>query len=148
MFFAGYPIRGCIDYGEIYQENNIVVGAPYVKSLITAECLQFSGVVITETAFKMCRPALSQSPIVPIIPDLCVPTKNGAMMMPCLNWIRRAPKTKRCDVFFDGTDWRQVLYEKFAANGKSIDESVWPKLQNTENVIKALINQIHIQEHK
>ena len=148
LFFAGYPIRGCVDYGEVYQENNIVVGAPYVRSLMTAECLQFSGVVVTATAFELCRPMLSKTHVVRMIPDFCVPTKNGAIKMHCLNWFMRGKKSGRSDVFFNGSDWRQVLYEKFAANGKSIDESVWPKLVNTENVIRAFINQIHIQEQK
>lgn len=147
MFFAGYPIRGCVDYGEVYQEDNIVVGAPYVRSLITAECLQFSGVVLTEKAFELCGAELSQNSVVNMIPSLCVPTKNGPIKMPCLNWIITGKKRGRGDVFINGSDWRQVLYEKFAANGKSIDESVWPKLVNTENVIKAFINQIHNQKH-
>ena len=148
MFFAGYPIRGCVDYGEVYQENNIVVGAPYVKSLITAECLQFSGVVVTAAAYALCRPALSPTSMIHMIPDHCVQTKEGATKMHCLNWLMRGKKSGRDDVFFGGADWRQVLYERFAANGKPIDESVWPKLVNTENVLRAFINQIHNHEQK
>lgn len=147
LFREGYPVRGCVDAGAVYMSEKLVVGSPYVKSLRLGESLDFSGVVITDDALRFCKQhdgGAIAGEVFNVI-DLYVPLKNkdGRMeysLQKCLNWIisNGAYATKQ---FNENQDWRQLLYEKFAANGKSMTESALRKLANTENTIRAFIMQ-------
>ena len=147
LFREGYPVRGCVDAGAVYMSEKLVVGSPYVKSLRLGESLDFSGVVITDAALEFCKQhegADIAGKAFNVI-DLHVPLKNkdGRIeysLQKCLNWIISVgPYASK--QFNENQDWRQLLYEKFAANGKSMTESALRKLANTENTIRAFIMQ-------
>lgn len=147
LFREGYPVRGCVDAGAVYMSEKLVVGSPYVKSLRLGESLDFSGVVITDAALEFCKQhegADVNGKAFHVI-DLHVPLKkkDGRIeysLQKCLNRIiPGGPYAIK--QFNENQDWRQLLYEKFAANGKSMTESALRKLANTENTIRAFIMQ-------
>ena len=147
LFREGYPVRGCIDAGAVYMSEKLVVGSPYVKSLRLGESLDFSGVVITDAALEFCKRhegADIAGKVFNAI-NLHVPlrSKDGSIeysLQKCLNWIISGGPYA-IEQFNENRDWRQLLYEKFAANGKSMTESALRKLANTENTIRAFIMQ-------
>lgn len=147
LFREGFPVRGCVDAGAVYMSEKLVVGSPYIKSLHCGEALDFSGVVITDKALEFCKEherGAINGEVFNVI-DLCVPlkTKGGTVeysRQKCLNWlIPNGPYAIK--QFDENHDWKQLLYEKFAANGKSMTESALRKLVNTENTIRAFIMQ-------
>ena len=147
LFREGYPVRGCVDAGSVYMSEKLVVGSPYVKSLRIGESLDFSGVVITDTALEFCKQHEGNGIVGKTFNtiNLYVPLKNKDgnieySLQKCLNWIISDGLFANKQ-FNENQDWRQLLYEKFAANGKSMTESALRKLANTENTIRAFIMQ-------
>jgi hypothetical protein len=47
-FFLGLPMRGCIDIGTFYYNDNIFAGDTIMRSYNQSESLNFSGIVLTE----------------------------------------------------------------------------------------------------
>jgi hypothetical protein len=47
-FFLGLPMRGCIDIGTFYYNDNIFAGDTITRSYNQSESLNFSGIVLTE----------------------------------------------------------------------------------------------------
>lgn len=148
----GFPVRGCVDAGAVYLSEKLVVGRPYVNSLHIGEALDFFGIVITNDALDFCKKHEEDGMGVSVfdVIDLYVPLKSrdGRIeysLQKCLNWLVPGdPYASK--QFNENQDWRQFLYEKFAANGKSMTESALRKLANTENTVRAFI--MHNKEAK
>ena len=145
LFEKGYPSRGCIDFGPVHWEDDLVIGNPYANSYKVSESLDFSGVVITEEAFKVYDEHYRATTIKfsgTYFKPLPVPLKTGGFReMINVNWIKPTRYTTLASQFENSKDLRQLLYEKFAANGKTMTESALRKMANTENVIRAFIMQ-------
>ena len=141
LFVSGYPVRGCIDAGFIYQAGSVIVGYPYINALSIGESLDFSGVVITDNALKLdcdCETEFSSTASAASL-TLNVPTKLGEKECLCLNWLAPPDKNSPNQEISKLMDIKQFLYEKFAEHGKSINTSVLRKITNTENTIRAFI---------
>lgn len=141
LFMSGYPVRGCIDAGIIYQAGRVVVGYPYINALSIGESLDFSGVVITDNALKLdydCETEFNATASAVSL-TLSVPTKLGEKEYRCLNWLAPPDKNSQNPEISKLIDIKQFLYEKFAEHGKSINTSVFRKITNTENTIRAFI---------
>lgn len=142
---TGFPVRGCVEVGPVCFASNAIVGRPYVNALKISDSLDFSGVVVTEEALKYCKDhentALKGNFFDTV--ELLVPVKGmqGYQPKSCVNWTHPTPSFLLDGQFDENHDWRQLLYEKFAANGKSMTESALRKLANTENTIRAFIMQ-------
>lgn len=141
LFMSGYPVRGCIDAGVLYQTDSIVVGHSYANALSIGESLDFSGVVITDNAIKLdydCETEFSSTASA-ISVLLNVPTKEGEKEYHCLNWLVPPDKNSTNPDISKLIDIKQFLYEKFSEHGKSINTSVFRKITNTENTIRTFI---------
>lgn len=141
LFMSGYPVRGCIDAGIIYQVGSVVVGYPYINALSIGESLDFSGVVITDNALKLdydCETKLGSTASAASL-ALNVPTKQGEKEYHCLNWLMPSDKNSPNPDMSKLVDIKQFLYEKFSEHGKIINASVLRKITNTENTIRAFI---------
>lgn len=139
MLCCGYPVRGCVDFGKVYLEENsgLFFGRPYVNSLKISETLDFSGVVLTKEAlskYNQIIPSISQ--VVRVL-NMPVPLNSGEFVdMNCLNWLSKKDYER-----YASQDIRQILYTKFSAKGKRMGESALRKMANTENTIRAFLIQ-------
>lgn len=146
MFALGLPIRGCLNFGttaHYNDENKIVVsGKAYVDAHNIAESLEFSGSVLTEALHERIiesqkvinYPPMQFSLNLPcIVKDKskkeCI-TKN----MWCLDWLDDT------DFLKDQADIRQLIFDSFTAHGKTVQDSVISKINNTETIIRLLIS--------
>jgi hypothetical protein len=57
-FVNGFPMRGCLDFGEYYYNNNVFAGKAIVNSYNEGNSLEFSGIVITDKAYEYIKPIL------------------------------------------------------------------------------------------
>ena len=141
LFAHGFPVRGCIDVGDVLRGENLVIGKPYVNSLQKAERLEFSGVVVTDEAFKIYNTMNDKARIVCPLSELPIPVKGGYVTAMCLNWLlpneKSSAKILNCGI----EDLEQLLYEKFSANGKVMGEAAVRKLSNTAMTVRAFLAQ-------
>lgn len=141
LMAKGFPARGCIDVGPVLYGDNIIVGQPYVNSFLISEKLEFSGVVITKSAFDFYQTACTGLKNLFASIELQVPFKTGYATAMCVNWLlpteRKAAEIMKCGI----DDIEQLLYEKFSANGKVMGESALRKLSNTAITIRAFLAQ-------
>jgi hypothetical protein len=133
-FINGFPMRGCIDIGEVYYYDNVFAGKTIVKCFNESEKINLSGLLLTENAFNNLKEHSNEFTKVYLdkyIHDYNVPMKNNIEEKKhIIDWIRN-----RDDI----NDLRQNIFESFNAHNKEINLSVMEKINNTENMCRYLL---------
>jgi len=135
MFHSGLPVRGAIDYGEFFAEDHCFAGKPIMHCHQLAEELELSGGVVSSAATCKITELLG-------LLDTRVPRDDLGLMY-------LVPKKGECSERLFLLDWwdheknhsdiRQAVFEAFQGHRKDIRENVYPKLENTELSIRALV---------
>lgn len=145
MFTCGIPIRGCLSCGIVARYKNdsatIISGGAYVEAIRIADCLEFSGTVLTDKIYHAYNEILKNGelPLCHLVQLPCVvkdKSKKGCVTqdMWCLDWLDDTEFLK------DHADVRQLIFNSFASHGKVVRDSVNNKIGNTENNIRLLIS--------
>jgi hypothetical protein len=137
-FIHGLPMRGCLDFGEYYYNNNIFAGKTIVNSYNYGSNLEFSGVVITEDAYKQIELISLNEEFYKKFISYCifkylVPLKNKKDKLAyIIGWY------EECD-FPENQDIRQFIYDAFYAYNKNIDTATVVKINNTEKILRFFV---------
>ena len=136
-FEKGFPMRGYIDYGSFYYNNennkNIIAGETIVKCYLETNNFDFSGLVISDVAYKFCLDFdyfyLNQFFTRKIIDKYLVNTKGSENYKYVLN------------TFFgiEKIDLVQFIFECFHKYNKEINDDVMKKINNTEKIMRHFI---------
>lgn len=127
LFRAGLPVRGAIEFGEIFKQERILAGKPLVNAYSLSENLNCAAVVLTvatETWLKslvcFCPPLIWQN-----FNLLHVPTKKGSFDLQCLR--NQGLFSKKTPI----TDVRDYVGAAFSRHSKDVSVDVLEKLANT-----------------
>jgi hypothetical protein len=131
-FDAGLPLRGAIDYGEFFIEDNVFAGKPFVESYELSNRLALSGCVLTEGLKDRIGKSASEPPNNSLLFPYKVPLNDGKEA-DCLvvDWL--SPFVQWGEV---PLDVKQYIETKFSAFGKQIKSNVRPKIDNTEKILR------------
>jgi hypothetical protein len=145
-FEKGFPMRGYVDYGEFYynDENNksIIAGKTIINCHQQTNNLDFSGLVIDENTCKFCKSFdyfyLNYIFEKKIIDKYLVDTKNGEEEKYVLNAF----------LDIDKLDLTQYIFDCFHKYNKEINNEVMKKIRNTEKIMRHFVfnnNQLNKQ---
>jgi len=133
-FENGFPMRGFVDYGEYYFNNdvniNIIAGKTIVKCHQETSAFDFSGLVIDDSVRKYCMnfnyDILNLLFDKKVIADYLVNLKN------------KEDHKYVCNFIIDGINENldQYIFNSFHKHNKEISNEVMKKINNTENIMK------------
>ena len=144
LYSHGFPIRGRIEIGDVVIESNFIFGKPFVNALIKAECLDFTGVTVSDEVVELFSNI--SSPIMQTIKScrLVVPLKDGSETNAyCMDWMDCHTNSQ-----FRDNKFTQQLYDKFGMYSKTITRDVHRKIINTERIVHEIITQTSLQKDK
>ena len=136
LFKAGLPVRGAIEYGEIFKQERILAGKPLINAYSLSENLNCAGVVLTiatETWLKN-LPCFFPILIWQHFNLLHMPTKKGTFELQCL---------ANPGLFVKGTpisDIRNFVCASFSLHGKDVSSDILDKLENTIGLFRTEID--------
>ena len=130
-FKNGFPMRGCLDVGSFYFNNNIFAGDTIVNSFKEAETINFSGLVITSNALRYLQNNGREHVnlfLQEYVNKYIVPLKNNIEEYKYLmEWAIDLKDMKEFDI-------KQYIFESFHAYNKEVSLSVMEKINNTEKI--------------
>lgn len=143
-FDAGLPMRGAIDFGEFYIHGNNFAGKPIIDSFRLAQNLYFSGCVLTNKAGELLLskiPDWSKEGNVNmfkvfnfmLLPYLAPLKDNAHNRLLLLNWLSHSLVGELPSI---PDDLRQYVNTAFHDHNKEIDDTVTPKIENTERILR------------
>jgi hypothetical protein len=131
-FDEGFPLRGAIDYGEFYVQDRTFAGKPFINAYRIANRLEISGCVLTKEAETEFRNYVKKDTIDDFFFSYLVPLKNNeSERYLTMKWLcpfkelGEPPK-----------DIRQYIVDKFHAHNKDVTRDVFPKIDNTEMILR------------
>jgi len=133
LFKAGLPVRGAIEYGDIFKQERILAGKPLINAYSLSESLNCAGVVLTiatETWLKN-LPCFCPLLIWQYFNLLRVPTKKGVFELQCL--VNPGMFDKRTPI----SDIRNFACASFSKHDKDVSVDVLEKLENTIRLLGA-----------
>jgi hypothetical protein len=131
-FELGFPMRGCIDIGQFYYNENIFAGDSVVKTYNESNKLDFAGVVITSKLFEYIEKinkTLKKTANERIFKYLAPLKDNKEEYKYILKWFN-------IDDYNNNSDIRQYVFKSFQKYNKDINTSALRKLNNTENMLR------------
>jgi hypothetical protein len=137
-FEKGLPLRGAIDYGEFFIDSNCFAGKPIIDCYRLSNRLEFSGCVLTPSCEKTLQNALKGlvDNAIPLdiisseVLSYLVPLKDGEERLWIIAWIQANQIVG---------DVRQFVVKAFQSHNKDMSRKVFTKLDNTEIMIRCLI---------
>ena len=135
-FKEGLPLRGAVDYGKFFLEDNCFAGKPIIDCYRIGDSLEFSGCVVTPNCREILQDICNKSnceldTIDSFGEDYLCPVKNGFEKYLLVLW--------SVDIANEvGNDLRQVVFEAFKAHNKDIGVGVERKITNTEFTLRFL----------
>jgi hypothetical protein len=135
MFDQGLPLRGAISYGEYFIEEGCLAGKPVVEAHDVGNKLDLVGCALTLQAEKELPQRLDCGidAFAGLVTDYAAPLKSfKPQNMKLLNWA--FPGGTLLEPF--GEDIRSRIIEACSKHGKQISSDVYPKVNNTEALLK------------
>jgi hypothetical protein len=134
-FIAGLPMRGAIDFGEYFLEEDCFAGKPIINCFRLGQSLDFSGCVMTEGCREavlgmldgMVREGKHLDASFFGYDYLCPLRGQGYKKSLLLSW---------GSDMYDDRDIRQTVFEAFKDHNKDIGADVVGKIANTEMMIR------------
>ncbi len=150
MFVEGLPIRGAIDIGKHYSNENCFAGKPLINCYKLSNKLEFSGVVLTDEAYNK----LNSLPDpfhkwVPFYSFQCpVNTKDGEKDLFLLDWLFSDNKIdlEIHELILKKKNYlqyiKQIVNDVFRKHNKSIDLKTEYKIGSTiKTILEMACNQ-------
>jgi hypothetical protein len=132
-FEKGFPMRGCVDIGSFYLNNNIFAGDTIINCFIESERLDFSGVILTNNSVKILEKqntSMTNNFLKKYVTKYIVPLNNNSEENKYLiKWTVEISNSKINDI-------KQTIIESFHAHNKEVNSSVMKKINNTEKIIR------------
>jgi hypothetical protein len=134
-FDKGLPLRGAIDYGEFFLNQQCFAGKPLVECYGLSNDLELAGCVITQNTENY----FNELPLPGKLGVKCkalknylVPFKNEEKRMAVIDWSHNIVNQQKKDI-------RQYIVNQFKSHNKDISEKVMRKLNNTEIMLRCLL---------
>lgn len=133
-FELGLPLRGAIDFGEVYIHKNSFAGSSIVDTYTLSSKMEYSGCILTDRFMKMYNDVLlpefeKAAAGFPI--KIMSPFKDGNKIMYNLNWVNPFPKFGNFD-----REVRQYIFDSFFEHNKDVSDREIEKINNTEKLIR------------
>ena len=133
----GLPMRGGVDYGEFYSTNRSIVGKPFLNAFNLSESLEFVGCALTDKVIEQLEKVApinqKNGPFSSLIFKYFAPLHNEInKRLYLLNWLYHNKDTG----IKKPKDIRQYLTHSFHAHSKDVPRSVFPKIENTEIMLR------------
>lgn len=133
----GLPMRGGVDHGEFYTTFKSIAGKPFLNAFNLSEDLEFVGCALTDKAVS----ELSKIALI---------DKKGGLYNNLLFEYLAPLKNKREEKHYllhwfypykdsgiaNPTDVKQYLVDSFHAHAKDVSRNVYPKIENTEIILR------------
>jgi hypothetical protein len=140
-FEVGLPMRGCIDIGSYYYNDNLFAGKSIADTYAECSRLDFSGIVLTDTVFKKVENSISGKKRIfdNVLIKCNVPLNdNSENEKYLLKWYSKKNYENINDI-------KQFIFNSFLKHNKGINSSVMKKIDNTENILRIFINHDEIK---
>lgn len=133
-FESGLPLRGAIDFGEVYIHKNSFAGSSIVDTYTLSSKMEYSGCILTDRFMEMFNHVLFpelESAASGFHVKILSPFKDGNKLMYNLNWVNPFPKFGNFD-----KEVRQYIFDSFFEHNKDVSDKEIEKINNTEKLIR------------
>ena len=145
MFQIGFPLRGVIHTGDFIVTKKCFAGKAIIVAFERMESLEIAASVFTDDASKYlienasAFERMAKSMFLGLMMEFPVPSKDNRIEnLKTLNWLNvRFPNME--DPTSQNTN--EFVLKQFQAHGKQINNSVLPKLENTQKLIVHWLSQ-------
>ncbi len=143
MFALGVPVRGAIDHGMFYLDEQCFAGKPIINCYRLSQQLNLSGVVLVDTTYEKYLELLKAD-------NVPLADYNWNPGMHCLIPLKGGEDTRLYTLDWwnheSTDDVRQQIFEAFHAHQKDIRQDALSKLENTEMTARAFVLRKHAND--